>query len=279
MIQVLLAPFELDFMQRAFLAALVVGGLCSTLGTYVVLRKLSFIGDGLAHASFAGIVIAYLRGGSFWIGAAIATIVTALGIGFVHRRANVSLDTAIGVLFTGAFALGIFLMSRSTRATLDLQSFLFGNILGVSPNDLALVVGLGVIVAVVVGALWRPLLYTSFDRVVAQAAGIQERFVDDALLVVLALTIIVSLQLVGIVLVAALLVTPAAAAAQLTKRFIPMMLLSAGFGIFSAVGGLYASYQLQASSGATIVLLATLLFFASLGVKALRTRAARNSSP
>jgi manganese/iron transport system permease protein len=279
MIQVLLAPFELDFMQRAFLAALVVGGLCSTLGTYVVLRKLSFIGDGLAHASFAGIVIAYLRGGSFWIGAAIATIVTALGIGFVHRRANVSLDTAIGVLFTGAFALGIFLMSRSTRATLDLQSFLFGNILGVSPNDLALVVGLGVIVAVVVGALWRPLLYTSFDRVVAQAAGIQERFVDDALLVVLALTIIVSLQLVGIVLVAALLVTPAAAAAQLTKRFIPMMLLSAGFGIFSAVGGLYASYQLQASSGATIVLLATLLFFASLGVKAVRTRAARNSSP
>jgi ABC-type Mn2+/Zn2+ transport system permease subunit len=275
MIQVLLAPFELDFMQRAFLAALVVGGLCSTLGTYVVLRKLSFIGDGLAHASFAGIVIAYLRGGSFWIGAAIATIITALGIGFVHRRANVSLDTAIGVLFTGAFALGIFLMSRSTRATLDLQSFLFGNILGVSPNDLALVVGLGVIVAVVVGALWRPLLYTSFDRVVAQAAGIQERFVDDALLVVLALTIIVSLQLVGIVLVAALLVTPAAAAAQLTKRFIPMMLLSAGFGIFSAVGGLYASYQLQASSGATIVLLATLLFFASLGVKALRTRAVR----
>jgi ABC-type Mn2+/Zn2+ transport system permease subunit len=279
MIHVLLAPFELDFMQRAFLAALVVGGLCSTLGTYVVLRKLSFIGDGLAHASFAGIVIAYLRGGSFWIGAAIATIITALGIGFVHRRANVSLDTAIGVLFTGAFALGIFLMSRSTRATLDLQSFLFGNILGVSPNDLALVVGLGVIVAVVVGALWRPLLYTSFDRVVAQAAGIQERFVDDALLVVLALTIIVSLQLVGIVLVAALLVTPAAAAAQLTKRFIPMMLLSAGFGIFSAVGGLYASYQLQASSGATIVLLATLLFFASLGVKALRTRAARASSP
>jgi ABC-type Mn2+/Zn2+ transport system permease subunit len=275
MIHALLAPFELDFMQRAFLAALVVGGLCSTLGTYVVLRKLSFIGDGLAHASFAGIVIAYLRGGSFWIGAAAATVITALGIGFVHRRANVSLDTAIGVLFTGAFALGIFLMSRSSRATLDLQSFLFGNILGVSPNDLALVVGLGVIVAVVVGALWRPLLYTSFDPVVAQAAGIQERFVDDALLVVLALTIIVSLQLVGIVLVAALLVTPAAAAAQLTKRFIPMMLLSAGFGIFSAVGGLYASYQLQASSGATIVLLATLLFFASLGVKALRSRTAR----
>jgi ABC-type Mn2+/Zn2+ transport system permease subunit len=272
MIESLLAPFQLDFMQRAFLAALVVGGLCSTLGTYVVLRKLSFIGDGLAHASFAGIVIAYLRGGSFWVGATIATVVTALGIGFVHRRAKVSLDTAIGVLFTGAFALGIFLMSRSTRATLDLQSFLFGNILGVSRSDLFVVLGLGLLIALVVGWLWRPLLYTSFDPVVAQAAGVKERFVDDALLVILALTIIVSLQLVGIILVAALLVTPAAAAAQLTRRFVPMMLLSAAFGIFAAAGGLYASYQLQASSGATIVLLATLIFFAALGVKALRRR-------
>jgi ABC-type Mn2+/Zn2+ transport system permease subunit len=270
MIDSLLAPFAPDFMQRAFVAALVVGALCSTLGTYVVLRKLSFIGDGLAHASFAGIVIAYLRGGSFWIGAAIATVVTALSIGFVHRRANVSLDTAIGVLFTGAFALGIFLMSRSTRATLDLQSFLFGNILGVSGGDLALVITLGAIIALIVGALWRPLLYTSFDPIVAQAAGIRERFVDDALLVILALTIIVSLQLVGIVLVAALLVTPAAAAAQLTKRFIPMMALSATFGIVAAIGGLYASYQLRASSGATIVLLATLIFFGALTVNAMR---------
>jgi manganese/iron transport system permease protein len=257
MTQWLLAPFVYDFMQRAFLAALIVGVLCSTLGTYVVLRKLAFIGDGLAHASFAGIVIAYLRGGSFWIGAAIATIVTALGIGFVSRRGNVSLDTAIGVLFTAAFALGVFLMSRSTRATLDLQSFLFGSILGVSRDDLFVVLGLGLVVALVIGALWRPLLYTSFD---------------NALLVILALTIIVSLQLVGIVLVAALLVTPAAAAAQLTKRFIPMMLLSGVFGVFSSVGGLYASFQLHAASGATIVLFATLIFFAALAVSAARRR-------
>ena len=272
MTQWLLAPFVYDFMQRAFLAALIVGVLCSTLGTYVVLRKLAFIGDGLAHASFAGIVIAYLRGGSFWIGAAIATIVTALGIGFVSRRGNVSLDTAIGVLFTAAFALGVFLMSRSTRATLDLQSFLFGSILGVSRDDLFVVLGLGLVVALVIGALWRPLLYTSFDPVVAQAAGIREGRVDNALLVILALTIIVSLQLVGIVLVAALLVTPAAAAAQLTKRFIPMMLLSGVFGVFSSGGGLYASFQLHAASGATIVLFATLIFFAALAVSAARRR-------
>ena len=272
MIDALLAPFQFAFMQRAFVAALIVGTLCSVIGTYVVLRKLSFIGDGLAHASFAGIVIAYLRGGSFWIGAAIATIVTALGIGFVHRRANVSLDTAIGVLFTAAFALGVFLMSRSTRATLDLQSFLFGSILGVSRDDLFIVLGLGFIVALVIGALWRPLLYTSFDPVVAQASGIREGLVDNALLVILALTIIVSLQLVGIVLVAALLVTPAAAAAQLTKRFVPMMLLSATFGIFASVAGLYASFQLHAASGATIVLLATVIFFVALGISATRRR-------
>jgi ABC-type Mn2+/Zn2+ transport system permease subunit len=270
----LLAPFAYDFMQRAFIAALIVGGLCSTMGTYVVLRKLSFIGDGLAHASFAGIAIAYLRGANFWAGAAAASIVTALGIGYVHRRANVSLDTSIGVLFTAAFALGIFILSRSTRATVDLQSYLFGNILGVGPYDLMMVVGLGVVVAIVVAALWRPLLYTSFDPVVAQAAGIQARFVDDALLVILALTIIVSLPLVGIVLVAALLVTPAAAAAQLTKRFIPMMLLSCAFGIVSSVGGLYASYWLKAASGATIVLVATLLFFFALIVA--RVSAARH---
>jgi ABC-type Mn2+/Zn2+ transport system permease subunit len=266
----ILAPFQYDFMQRAFVVALFVGALCSSMGTYVVLRKLSFIGDGLAHASFAGIAIAYLRGANFYAGAAVATIVTALGIGFIHRRGRVSLDTAIGVLFTGAFALGVFLMSRSPRATVDLQSFLFGSILGVSSYDVAMVVGLGLFVALVVGALWRPLLYTSFDPVVAQAAGIRSGFIDYALLVILALTIIVSLQAVGIVLVAALLVTPAAAAGQLTQRFVPMMLLSCAFGVFSTVGGLYASYELHASSGATIVLLATLLFFVALGVNAAR---------
>ena len=268
----LLAPFQYDFMQRAFVAALVVGVLCSALGTYVVLRRLSFIGDGLAHASFAGIVIAYLRGANFYAGAAVATVVTALAIGFVNRRGRVSLDTAIGVLFTAAFALGIFLMSRSTRATVDLSNYLFGNILGVSSSDVEVVVGVGLGIAVVVGALWRPLLYTSFDPVVAEAAGIRAWFIDYALLVILALTIIISVQLVGIVLVAALLVTPAAAAGQLTERFVPMMLLSCAFGIVSAIGGLYASYELHASSGATIVLLATLIFFAALAINARRRR-------
>lgn len=259
-------------MQRAFVAALVVGTLCSTIGTYVVLRKLAFIGDGIAHASFAGIVVAYLRGVDYYAGAIVVAVLTALGIGFVNRRGKVSLDTAIGVLFTGAFALGVFLMSRAPRYNVDLSSFLFGNILGVSRGDLVLILTLAAVVTVSLAFLYRALLYTSFDPVVAEASGINAAFVDYALLVLLALTIIISLEAVGIVLVAALLVTPAATAFQLTRRFTTMLWLSATIGAISAVVGLYASYYLQAASGATIVLLATMAFFIAMAIGRFRRR-------
>jgi len=270
------APFHYDFMQRAFVAALCVGVLCSTMGTYVILRKLSFIGDGIAHASFAGIVIAYLRGIDYYVGAAAVAVLTAVGIGFVHRKGKISLDTTIGVLFTGAFALGVFLMSQQKNYAVDLQSFLFGDILSVQQGDLWLVLGLSVAIALAVVILFRGLLYTSFDPVVAEASGMRSEAIEYALLVMLALTIIVSLQSVGIILVAALLVTPAAAAYQLTTRFAPMMALSAVLGAVSAVGGLYLSYYLRSSSGATIVLLATVMFFAAIGVKQVRAALARS---
>jgi ABC-type Mn2+/Zn2+ transport system permease subunit len=271
----LVEPFHYAFMQRAFVAALAVGILCSTMGTYVVIRKLSFIGDGIAHASFAGIVIAFLRGANYYIGAAIVAVITAVGIGFVHRRGRISLDTTIGVLFTGMFALGVFLMSQQRSYAVDLQSFLFGDILSVGPSDLWLILGLSVVIALATIVLYRGLLYTSFDPVVAQASGIDSGMYEYALLVMLALTIVVALQSVGIVLVAALLVTPAAAAYQLTSRFSPMMALAAVFGSVSTVGGLYLSYYLRASSGATIVLLATLLFFAAVAAKYVRRAIAR----
>ena len=270
-------PFHYAFMQRAFVAALAVGILCSTMGTYVVLRRLSFIGDGIAHASFAGIVIAYLRAANFYIGAAIVAVITAVGIGFVSRRGRISLDTTIGVLFTGMFALGVFLMSRQRSYAVDLQSFLFGDILSVQPQDLWLILVLSAIVAITLVWLFRGLLYTTFDPVVAQASGIAAPLYEYLLLVMLALTIVVALQAVGIVLVAALLVTPAAAAYQLTSRFAPMMALAAVLGAVSTVGGLYLSYYLRASSGATIVLLATLLFFAAIGVKYASRLTARRS--
>ncbi|MBC5809367.1 MAG: metal ABC transporter permease [Candidatus Eremiobacteraeota bacterium] len=260
-------------MQRAFVAALVVGTLCSTIGTYVVLRRLSFIGGGIAHASFAGIVVAYLKGFDYYVGAAVVAIVTALGIGYVNRRARVSLDTAIGVLFTGAFALGVFLMSLRPTYNVDLQGFLFGNILAVSRADLLLILALSAIVAISLALLYRPLLYTSFDPVVAEASGIKAGAVAYALLVLLALTIVVSLESVGIVLVAALLVTPAATAYQLTRRFTTMLVLSACIGAFASLAGLYASYYLHAASGATIVLLVTAMFFMAM-LSRLRSRRA-----
>jgi manganese/iron transport system permease protein len=271
----LFAPFALEFMQRALIVAIVVGALCSTIGTYVVLRKLAFIGDGIAHASFAGIVIAYLRGIDYYVGAMIVAILTALGIGYVTRRGRVALDTAIGVLFTGAFALGVFLMSRQTHYNVDLEGFLFGNILAVSRSDLVLIVVLAALVTISLVLLYRPLLYTSFDPVVAQASGINVGFVDYALLVLLALTIIISLESVGIVLVAALLVTPAAAAFQLTRRFTRMLAISAAIGTGCSVAGLDLSYYLNAGSGATIVLLVTIAFFCALFVGRSRSHRTR----
>jgi ABC-type Mn2+/Zn2+ transport system permease subunit len=266
MTNLVLAPFAFEFMQRALVVAILVGALCSTIGTYVVLRKLSFIGDGIAHASFAGIVVAYLRGIDYYVGAAVVAVITALGIGYVTRRGRVALDTAIGVMFTGAFALGVFLMSRQAHYNVDLEGFLFGNILAVSRSDLVLIVTLAVVVVSSLVLLYRALLYTSFDPVVAQASGINAAFVDYALLVLLALTIIISLESVGIVLVAALLVTPAAAAYQLTRRFNRMLALSALIGTTCSVLGLYLSYYLNASSGATIVLLVTAVFFGAMAL-------------
>ncbi|MBC5830000.1 MAG: metal ABC transporter permease [Candidatus Eremiobacteraeota bacterium] len=265
-------------MVRAFIAALVVGVSCSTIGTYVVLRKLSFIGDGIAHASFAGIVIAYLRGANYYAGAAVVAVITALGIGLVHRKGNISLDTTIGVLFTGAFALGIFLMSRQRSYAVDLQGFLFGDILAVTRADLYMILVLAAAVCVTILLLYRALLYTSFDPIVAQASGIRAGLVEYVLLVILALTIIVSLESVGIILAAALLVTPAAAAYQLTQRFSRMLGLSALFGAACAVGGLYLSYYLRSASGATIVLLATLVFFAAISVRRLRLAVSAGSA-
>ncbi len=274
---VLTAPFAYPFMMRAAIAALAVGVLCAAMGTFVILRKLAFIGDGIAHASFAGIVIAYLRGSNYYLGAAVVAVLTALGIGFVHRRGRISMDTSIGVLFTGAFALGVFLMSRQSNYAVDLESFLFGNILAVQQRDLEIVLGLTIGVAIALLVLYRGLLSTTFDPVVAEASGIRAGVYEYVLLVLVALTVIIGIQSVGIVLVAALLVTPAAAAYQLTKRFAPMFGLSMLFGAVSSIGGLYLSYYARGSSGATIVLFTTMLFFLALALRSVRQSAARRT--
>ena len=261
MIHLLADPMQNAFMVRALVAATFIGLTCSVIGVFVVLRNLSFIGDGLAHASFAGIVIAYMLKANLYVGGLIVAVLTALGIGSIAKRSELSLDTAIGVLFTAAFALGVLLMSRARSYASDLQDFLFGNILGVDRLDIILVVALAALVLAIVVLFYKELLFSSFDPVMAQASGLPTDFLYYLLLVLLAVTIIVSLQAAGIVLVAALLVTPAATAYQLTTRFGPMMVVSALVGVLSGIIGLYLSYYLDAASGATIVLTATAFFF------------------
>jgi manganese/iron transport system permease protein len=261
MIEFLVAPFEFGFMQRALLGGVLVGAICALVGTYVVLRGLAFVGDALAHAAFPGVVIAYLLKGNIYLGATVFALATAFAIGLVSRRGRVSYDTAIGILFAGAFALGVLLMSTIHGYTVDLFSFLFGNVLGISQRDLLLVGVLGAIVVLTIILFYKELLLLSFDPVTAEAMGYPVQALNYLLLGLIALTIVISIQAVGIILVVALLVTPSATAYLLTERFFRMMILGVVLAALAAVIGLYLSYYLNVASGAAIVLVSTCLFF------------------
>jgi len=261
MIEFLVAPFEFGFMQRALLGGVLVAAICALVGTYVVLRGLAFVGDALAHAAFPGVVIAYMLKGNIYLGAMLFALATALGVGVVSRHGRVSHDTAIGILFAGAFALGVLLMSTIQGYTVDLFSFLFGNVLGISERDLWLVAFLGGVVVLTITVLYKELLLLSFDPTVAEAMGYPVQAFNHLLLGLIAVTIVISIQAVGIILVVALLVTPSATAYLLTQRFFQMMVLGVVLAALAAVIGLYLSYYLNVASGAAIVLVSTCLFF------------------
>jgi len=256
----LLEPLQYSFFVRALVAAILVGTVCAVVGTYVVLKGLAFIGDAISHAAFPGVVAAFLLKGSYYLGAGIAAVATALAIGVVTRRARIRADTAIGVLFAGTFALGIFMLSTIQGYVADLTSFLFGYILSITVQDLIGITILTAIVLAVVAALWKELLYSTFDPLGAAASGLKVEQLEYVFLGLVALTIVISLQAVGVILVVAMLVTPAATAQQLTVRFLPMMAIAVAVGIGSAVAGLYLSFWLNVASGATIVLVETALF-------------------
>ncbi len=271
MIEFLVAPFEFGFMQRALLGGVLVAAICALVGTYVVLRRLAFVGDALAHAAFPGVVIAYLLKGNIHLGALLFALATALGIGLVSRRGRVSYDSAIGILFAGAFALGVLLMSMIQGYTVDLFSFLFGNVLGISERELWLVAFLGGVVVLTITVFYKELLLLSFDPTVAEAMGYPVQAFNYLLLGLIAVTIVISIQAVGIILVVALLVTPSATAYLFTERFFRMMLLGALLAVLAAVIGLYLSYYLNVASGAAIVLVSTCLFFLALAGRRLLT--------
>lgn len=260
MIDWLMDPWQLTFMQHAFLAIILVGVICGVTGVFVTLRGLAFLGDALTHAIFPGVVIAFISGGNFLLGALVAAVIVSFGIGAVSQSGRISNDTAIGVLFVGAFALGIAMLSTQRSYTRDLNSFLLGSILGVSQEDLILMAIVGAVVLGIVFWFRRELTTVSFDRTFAKASGLNLWFYDQLFLLILAFAIVISLQTVGNILVLAMLVTPAATARMLTDRMAPMMAYSALIGAGSGIIGLYLSYYQGIPSGAGVVLVSTALF-------------------
>jgi manganese/iron transport system permease protein len=260
----LLGPLEHAFFVRALAAAVIVGAVCAVVGSYVVLKGLAFIGDAISHAAFPGVVIAFILQLPFLLGAGIAAVATALAVGAVSRRGRLRTDTAIGVLFAGTFALGIFLFSTIEGYVGDLFSFLFGYLLSTSVEDLVALALLGALVLAVVGILWKELLYATFDPLGAAASGLPVARLETLFLAIVAVTIVISLQAVGIILVVAMLVTPAATAQLLTVRFGRMMGWAVVVGTGAAVAGLYLSVWLDVASGATIVLVETASFLLAL---------------
>jgi manganese/iron transport system permease protein len=259
-------PLAHAFFIRALVAASLVGTVCAVVGTFVVLKGLAFIGDAVSHAAFPGVVAAYIVQGPILVGAGIAAVGTALAIGFVTRRAGVRGDTAIGVFFAGAFALGVFMFSTIDGYVGDLFGFLFGSLLLTDAGDLAGLAILAGLVLAAVALLWKELLYATFDPQGAAASGLRVEGLEYLFLALVAVTIVVSLQAVGIILVVAMLVTPAATGQLLTVRFGTLVALAVAFGVGSSALGLYVSYWLDVASGATIVLVETALFLVALAL-------------
>ena len=264
MITFLLEPLQYAFMVRGLVAAVMVGIVCAIVGTYVVLRGMAFFGDALAHSILPGIAVGYLVGGGareplFWW-ALIAAILSALGIGTISRNTKIKEDTAIGIIFAGTFALGVALISTARSYTVDLAHFLFGDVLGVRSGDLWLIAIFGGLALLTILAFYKEFMVLSFDPILAATLRLPVHLLDFLLLILIAVTIVVSLQTVGVALMVAMLVTPAATAYWLTKRLPVMMALAATIASISGVIGLYLSYYWSIASGSAIVLVCTAIF-------------------
>jgi manganese/iron transport system permease protein len=264
LVEFLVEPLSFPFMVRGLAAAVVVGIVCAVVGTYVVLRGMAFFGDALAHTLLPGLAVGYLVGGGaeapfFWWGLGTA-VLAALGIGAISRGARLKQDTAIGIIFAGMFALGIALISTIRSYAVDLAHFLFGDVLGVSSGDLWLTIVVGAGVVLVLLAFYKEFLVLSFDPILAETLRLPARMLEYLLLVLIAVTIVVALQTVGVALMVAMLVTPAATAYLVTRRLPVMMSLAALVAAVSGVAGLYLSYYASVASGAAIVLSCTAFF-------------------
>ncbi|MBN2043577.1 MAG: metal ABC transporter permease [Anaerolineales bacterium] len=271
MVEWIIEPLSYAFIMRGLAAAILTGIACAVLSAFVVWRGMSFVGDAMAHAILPGIVLAYITGTSLFFGALGMAVIVAAGIGWLSRRGEIKEDTAIGVIFTGFFALGILMLSRVTSYQ-DLTHILFGDILGVSTGDLTIMLVIMVIVLAVIFVFYKELLVTSFDPSHSIAIGLSPELVRYGLLMLIALTVVSAIQVVGVVLVLALLITPAAAASQLARRLPAIIGLSVLFAVISAIVGFYASYYANVASGSAVVLTLTVIFGISFGVNTLKNR-------
>jgi manganese/iron transport system permease protein len=264
LLDLILNPLQYSFMVRGLSAAILTGIVCAVVGVYVVIRGMAFFGDALAHSILPGVAVGYLlSGGSreplFWWGTGTAVLVS-LAIGAVSRGAKIKEDTAIGVIFAGMFALGIAIISTVKSYTVDLTHFLFGDVLGVSGNQLIIIAAFSAVILLLVIGFYKEFLVLTFDPTLAATLRIPNRVFEYLQLVLIALAISVSFQAVGVALMVAMLVTPAAAAYLLTKRLPVMMILAATIAAISGVIGLYLSYYVNVASGPAIVLVATVIF-------------------
>lgn len=261
----ILEPLSYAFMVRGLIAAILVGIVCALVGTYVVLRGMAFFGDALAHTILPGVAVGYLfsggnRGDLFWWALGTA-LISSLGINAISKHSQIKEDTAIGIIFAGMFALGIAIISTVRSYAVDLSHFLFGDVLGVSTADLARTAIFGGLALVVLLALYKEFMTLSFDPVLAATLRLPVGFLNNLLLALVAVTVAVSMQTVGVALVVAMLITPSATAYLLTYRLPMMMILAAIFAVLAGIVGLYLSYYLGIASGAAIVLTATVVFF------------------
>jgi manganese/iron transport system permease protein/iron/zinc/copper transport system permease protein len=265
-------PLAYQFFRMGLAVSVLVGLLCGLIGVYVVLRHMSYIGHGLSHAVFGGAVVAYVASIDFYLGAGTWAFASALIINAVARSHRVGADAAIGIVTTASFAIGVALISMTSSFTTNFEAALFGNILGVTELDLAVVGVVTVAIAALIVLFYKQLLFVTFDPEVAPIFGVRGRFVDSLFALMLAATIVASINVVGVTLIAATLIIPATTARLVTDSFARMLVLSAALGAISGALGMYLSYWLDISSGATIVLLEASIFVVVFVVAALSRR-------
>ena len=263
MFEYIIGPFQYDFMTRALIVSALVGITCPILGAYVITRGSAFLGDALSHSVVPGMVVAFMLGISPFFAAVPAGIVIALIMGTVSRRTGLTEDTSIGIVFAGMFALGLVMLSKATNINVNIEDLLLGQVLGVTQTDVYISLGLTALVVTGLYTFHRHLIYTTHDSVGASVAGVKTNLVEYVLLTLLALVIVIGIQAAGIALVMAMLITPAATAYLIARRFVEVMALGALIGAVSAVIGLYLSYHADLPSGPAMALVATLMFVAT----------------